>query len=345
MGREIFFIKRNSQLARGQWKRNSLAVKDEEMKSQKEEKQKRERLPIHSPAVLFQKVGAGLAQREIGSKLGDAERFAGKRIRRMAAEMLHDGGALVRLAGFRLCFISLEKRILILGSKENMTYHDGIDHNGETDVVNCPVGNFTPLQALCSCIFKDFAESRHFFIRLLFNNFPLSFIALRRKHLVTIPNQHRQHLLLQLPLLPQPLLLPIFPAVLFALQDNVRDCAERLVIRSGANLVRGQSVCEGAVKVANGELCLGEIVVGLHVLGREAEAGLAVGDDGFPVAELEAGHGAVGVERWIFGIGNDAGIMCETYIGDDYALRLGWGKVIQQLSYSSTRQHVYIYMH
>jgi hypothetical protein len=46
--------------------------------------------------------------------------------------------------------------------------------------------------------------------------------------------------------------------------------------------------------------------VGLHVLGGEAEAGLAVDDDGFPVAELEAGHGAVGVERWVFGVDNDA---------------------------------------
>lgn len=221
----------------------------------------------------------------------------------MAAEMFHDGGALVRFAGFCLWF-------MMLGSKKrenpDMTYHDGIDHKGKADIVNRPIGDFTPLQALCSGVFKHLAQSLHLFISFVFDYPPLGFIALGCEHVVAVPNQHGQHLLLQLPLLSQPLLLPVLPAVLFAAQDNVRDCAKRLVICDCANLVRGQGVVEGAAKVANGELCLGEIVVGLHVLGGEAEAGLAVGDDGFPVAELEAGHGAVGVERWIFGVGDDA---------------------------------------
>lgn len=187
-----------------------------------------------------------------------------------------------------------------------MTYHNRINHDGEADVVNRPVRDFTSLQALFSGILKDVAESLHLFIRFLPNDAPLNLIALHLEHIVAVPNQHLQHLLLQLPLLPQPLLLPVLPAILFAAQDNVCDCAERLVIRGCANLVRGQGVCQGAVKVTDGELCLGEIVVGLHVLGGEAEAGSAVCDDGFPVAELEAGHGAVGVERWVFGVDDDA---------------------------------------
>lgn len=70
--------------------------------------------------------------------------------------------------------------------------------------------------------------------------------------------------------------------------------------------MRCQGVGECAVKVADGELRLGEVVVGFHVLRSEAEAGLAVGDDGFPVAQLEAGHGAVSVESWVFGVCDDA---------------------------------------
>lgn len=79
--------------------------------------------------------------------------------------------------------------------------------------------------------------------------------------------------------------------------------------------MRGEGVFEGAVEVADGELGLGEVVVGLHVLGGEGEAGRAVGDDGFPVAELEAGHGAVGVEGWVFGVGDDAVMLLLCEIG------------------------------
>lgn len=53
-------------------------------------------------------------------------------------------------------------------------------------------------------------------------------------------------------------------------------------------------------------LGLGEAVVCFHVLGGDGDAGVAVGYDGLPVAKLEAGSGAVGIEGWVVGVGDDA---------------------------------------
>lgn len=188
------------------------------------------------------------------------------------------------------------------------THYDGIDHDVEANVVNRPVGNLALLLALRSGGFKDAAEDGHLFVCLFLNHPPLDVVARRHihEHLVAILPQQVQHLLLHLVLQPQALLLPVPPAILLAPQDHAGDCAEGLVVCGCAELVRCQGVFQGAVEVADRELGLGEIVVGLHVVWRQRQADLAVGDDGVPVAELEAGHCAVGVERWVFGVGDDA---------------------------------------
>jgi hypothetical protein len=62
----------------------------------------RARLPVCGPAVLLQKLLASLFEVEVGSEIGYVQRFPGDGILRVAAEVLDDGGALVRLAGFCL---------------------------------------------------------------------------------------------------------------------------------------------------------------------------------------------------------------------------------------------------
>lgn len=119
---------------------------------------------------------------------------------------------------------------------------------------------------------------------------------------MALPAQHVQRLGLQVVLLPEAHLLLVVPPLLLALEDHGGDGGEGLVVCGGAELVGLQGAGEGGVVVAQGEEGLREVVVCFHGGGGQGEAGLAVGHDGVPVAELEAGHGAVGVEGWVLGV-------------------------------------------
>lgn len=189
------------------------------------------------------------------------------------------------------------------------TYNDGVDHDVEAYIVNSPFGNLALLLVLLPRGFKDAPQGIQPLIRLFFNGLLLRLVLRRHggEHLVPLLAQQLGHPVLELALLPKALLLAIRPALLLAAENDAGHRCEGLVVVGGAELVRGEGVGEGGVEVAQGELGLGEVVVGLHVVGGEGEAGLAVGDDGVPVAELEAGHGAVGVEGWVFRVGDDAG--------------------------------------
>lgn len=56
-------------------------------------------LPVNRPSVLLEELLARLPQGQVGAQLRRLERLAREGIARMPAQMLHDGGALVRLAG------------------------------------------------------------------------------------------------------------------------------------------------------------------------------------------------------------------------------------------------------
>lgn len=63
------------------------------------------RLPVHGPAVLDEELLAGLLQVKVGAEVRRDEGLAGEGVGGGAAEVLHYGGPLVRLArlGLRRC--------------------------------------------------------------------------------------------------------------------------------------------------------------------------------------------------------------------------------------------------
>ena len=77
---------------------------------------------------------------------------------------------------------------------------------------------------------------------------------------------------------------------------------EALVSRLNAQRVGAQGVVQRVVEGAQRQVGLRQRVVRLHAVGRALQALSAVGYCAVPLAELEAGHGAVGVEGCVGGV-------------------------------------------
>jgi hypothetical protein len=80
--------------------------------------------PICGPAVLLEEVVAGLLQAKVRSQFGYVQGFSRERILGLPAQMLDNGGALVRLASFCLPEKMLEK---VIAAEQNMYLFSGAE--------------------------------------------------------------------------------------------------------------------------------------------------------------------------------------------------------------------------